>query len=184
MLNHSGRNTEWFSISLVYGRTMTIENNIKFMGQNTIHKFGYLIDSKSVESDSYPYFLLTIDEENKMRPLMVFPLELSAKKDGVYPIINCSCGEWGCGGVYVEVRNTPNTVIWETLYNNYDPSNQGNKSHSIEGKILTPVEFNRASYENAISALLIDKENFETEKGTYESNKEWFEKDPLSMFGW
>ncbi len=152
------------------------------MEHNTVHKFGYLIDQKSVESDSYPYFLLTIDGENKMRPLMVFPLELSVKKDGVYPIVNCACGEWGCGGVYVKVRNTPSTIIWETLYNNYDPSKQDNKSHSTEGKIFTPVEFDRASYENAINILIVDKENFDTERNTYNYEKKEFDKDPLSLY--
>lgn len=149
-----------------------------------IKKFGYLIDQESVESDSYPYFLLTIDGENKMRPLMVFPLELSAKEDGVYPIVNCGCGEWGCGGAYVKVKNTPNTVIWENFYHDYNSSKQDNKSYSIEGRIITPIEFDRESYENAINILLVDKENFETEKLTYESNKEWFEKDPSYLFGW
>lgn len=152
------------------------------MEQNVIKKFGYITDQESIKSDSYPYFLLTIDGENKMKPLMVFPLELSAKNDGVYAIVNCGCGEWGCGGAYVKVKNTPTSVIWENFYPlSYNPETK-NKAYYTEGNILTPVEFDRESYQGAIQNLLKDKDKFESEKNVYDEEKRSFEKDPISLY--
>lgn len=88
-------------------------------------------------------------------------LAVSAEKDGVYPILNCGCGEMGCGGAYVQVRNKKNIVIWDKLFNRFydeddydeeepDQEQDGYSDEFKELKNKLPFSFDRKEYEDLI----------------------------------
>ncbi len=63
-----------------------------------IHKLSFVIANPEVEEE-YPQFRVTINGLKETFGFLILPLELSAKQDGLYPILTCSCGDWGCGGL-------------------------------------------------------------------------------------
>lgn len=138
-----------------------------------IHKLGFII-ADTEDPENYPQFTPTIDGHKEPASLLLLPLELSATKDAIYPILNCSCGEWGCGGYYVEVKNMDEYVIWNAIYG------LGNMKKKIEVvHALTPIHFLRKEYEALINELLILKDKYKYEANVYKIDKEQYDKGGL-----
>ena len=116
-----------------------------------MHKLDFKIE-KPDQIEEYPKFVVQLDGLNEPQSFVVLPLEISAQKDGLYPILNCGCGEWGCGGYYVKVKNTPDQVIWEKIQNYIDQTEPIHPLH-----IKAPIVFERTQYEDLIIRLLKTK---------------------------
>jgi hypothetical protein len=139
-----------------------------------IHKLGFvLVNPDNLET--YPNFIPTIDDHLEQATILLLPLELSAKTDGVYPVLNCTCGEWGCGGYYVKVKNTPEHVIWEEFY----ALPNGEKKVKTAVHALPPICFERTNYESVITELLEVKDQCKWEANVYITDKEIFESKGL-----
>ncbi|MCX6792733.1 MAG: hypothetical protein NTY12_01790 [Candidatus Falkowbacteria bacterium] len=143
-----------------------------------IHKLGFTI-ANSEDSEGFPQFLPTVDGHKEPASLLLLPLELSATKDAIYPILNCGCGEWDCGGYFIEVKNTEEYVIWNAIYG------LGNLRKKIEiVHALTPIHFLRKEYEALINELLILKDNYKYEAIVYKIDKEQYEKSGLGSLAY
>jgi hypothetical protein len=137
------------------------------------HSLGFKID-KPDEAEGYPKFLVQLDGANEDHSFVVLPLEISAQKDGLYPILNCTCGEWGCGGGYVKVKITPERVIWENNYSYIDETTEMKSLH-----VKMPIYFKRDEYQKLINDLLIAKDKYKYEKNVYESDREDYRKNGM-----
>jgi hypothetical protein len=51
-----------------------------------------------------------------------------------YPMFTCTCGIFGCGGYYVEVRHVEETVIWQTEQHPFS-----DKSIKSSNKFIFPL---------------------------------------------
>ncbi|WCF06717.1 hypothetical protein NDS46_20525 [Paenibacillus thiaminolyticus] len=54
---------------------------------------------------------------DKLDPDEVFDVDVfftSLVSQGTFPMFTCTCGIFGCGGYYVEVKNLDEKVIWRT----------------------------------------------------------------------
>lgn len=131
-----------------------------------IHKLGYKM-SKYDDKENYPQFMITIDGKQEPGSFLILPLEISIKEDGIYPIMNCGCGEWDCGGFYISVKNTDENIIWEDFY-----GLSGNKIKSPVVHAFTPIYFSREQYESVVKDLLAAKDQYKYEKKVYEIDRE------------
>jgi len=138
-----------------------------------IHKLGYIVANPQ-DTEEFPQFVPTVDGHKEPNSLLLLPLELSATKDGIYPILNCGCGEWGCGGYYVEVKNTDEYVIWNAVHGLVNRTKKIEVLHA-----LTPIYFLRKEYDALISELLILKDKYKYEANVYKIDKEQYDKGGL-----
>jgi hypothetical protein len=131
-----------------------------------IHKLGYKI-SQPDDLENYPQFLITLDDKQEPGSFLILPLELSMKEDGIYPIMNCGCGEWDCGGFYIDVKNTDEHVIWQAFY-----GQDGNKIKFPVVHAFTPIYFIREQYESVIKDLIFLKDKYKYEENVYKIDNE------------
>ncbi len=134
-----------------------------------VHKLEFVIANPEDE-ENYPQFIPTIDGHKEAASLLIFPLELSEKKDGMYPILNCGCGEWGCGGYYVDVKNTEEYIIWDGLYGLVNQKRKIEVLHAV-----TPIYFLRKEYNALVKNLLVQKDRYKYEANVYNIDKEQYE---------
>jgi|GEM_PF-5126069 hypothetical protein len=138
-----------------------------------LHKLEFIID-RPEEVDYYPKFIVKLDKATEQQSFVVLPLELSYQKDDLYPILNCTCGEWGCGGYYVEVRNEADYVVWQKIFRFIDKSEEIEPLH-----VKTPIYFERGEYIKLVNDLLREKDRFPQERSNYIYDTKEYQKNGL-----
>lgn len=114
-----------------------------------VNILGYKISPE----EYYPHFILTIDGKPN-GSIILAPLEVSANEEGVFPIINCSCGEWGCGGDKVEVTHEQDYILWKTERYMFDKY----------------LRFTKDNYNQVVRELLSEKDKNEFENAVYKED--------------
>ena len=92
----------------------------------------------------------------------VAAIEVSAQKDGIFPIIVCGCGYMGCGGAYVEVSQNEEGIVWKRFWQGQcggeplpEDDLKGLKAVATKNiYIKPPLRFPRRHYEAVIKNLL------------------------------
>jgi hypothetical protein len=69
--------------------------------------------------------VLDVDEFFKSLSIDLLPTRRSGKRSRLpsaqrYPLFNCTCGVFGCGGYYVDVIIRTDGLIWENIYATLD----------------------------------------------------------------
>lgn len=67
-------------------------------------------------------------------------LKASTIKDGIYPIIICSCGMIGCGGAYVLTRKDGNDIYWEQFWDGMSCGKPDKECEYTEFDLIFPYD--------------------------------------------
>lgn len=129
-----------------------------------IHKLDF-----TISDPKYPLATVVLDGQKEDQTLEAFALERSGLGDGLFPILNCICGEWGCGGYWVEVNHDGDKIIWTKI-----------RTHNSEKDIprfhiTTPITFSKSEYKDLIDRLLKEKNTYPGFKKSYDAEKDHFE---------
>lgn len=144
-----------------------------------LHELSYKIESAiqgQPANETYPVFRVVLDGHAETQTYMIFPLEKSLQKSGIYPILNCTCGEWGCGGFSIDVEVGNDTIVWKKIYI------PGTDKEAQRLHTQTPITFNKKAYEGLVKKLLALQKNYKWENNVYETDKREFEK--TGKFSW
>lgn len=132
------------------------------------------IDYKILDTD-YPLLVLFLNEKQEKQTLEDFAYIKSTESDGLFPILNCTCGEWGCGGYWVQVKHEGENVIWEKI-RIWEVDKDIPALH-----VKTPIVFKKKDYQevaqrmlNRIDSNLKLKEIFNKEMVDYEKTGKFF----------
>ncbi len=131
----------------------------------SLHKLDFII-----KDESYPLLVATLDGKEEPATLEDFAFIKSTESDGLFPILNCTCGEWGCGGYWVKVKHEGDKVIWEKI------RTWGSDKNVPRLHVIAPIEFDKKEYLELANRMLDRVESNENHKKYYEQQKEEFEK--------
>lgn len=140
------------------------------------------ISSNTVDPN-YPAFKMVINGKVTKYYLIPAGLEISLTSDGIYPLLNRGCGFVGCGGAYVKVKLSINTVIWETVYPEFYDYNEDNPEINVAKSKLKlsndeylqlPLTFTSKSYSEMVLKILSEKNKYTYEKDQYLQDVENF----------
>jgi hypothetical protein len=127
------------------------------------------IDYKILDPD-YPLLVLFLNGKEESQTLESFAFIKSTESNGLFPILNCTCGEWGCGGFWAQVRQEGDFVIWEKI-RIWEKDKDITTLH-----VKTPIIFEKNDYQKVANKMLERIESNESLKRTYEAEKKDYEK--------
>jgi len=133
-----------------------------------MNKLSYKIEVK--QNDPYPLLELVLNDEVEQQTIEPYPLELSVQQDGSFPILNCTCGEWGCGGYWVDVKHDGDKIIWENIR-----THMGKSVDRLHAK--TPIIFSKPEYTETVKKVLQELENHDHLKKGYNDEKDYYQKN-------
>lgn len=155
----------WFTIAKK-PKNWSVEKQLSNVLSSTdLHHLDF-VNSES-NTDGYPQFIVELDNVAEPQTFLILPLEISMKKDGIYPILNCGCGEWGCGGYSVKVKNKKEEVIWEMITGDRKGAKPFDPLH-----VKTPIHFSRKNYQDVVKRLLVAKDSNAIERDVYRADLE------------
>lgn len=80
------------------------------------NKLSYQKKSNGVRSEPVDLYWIVLDGVLTHYVFDEPALKASSEKDGIYPIVVCSCDCIGCGGMYVSTRIMGDDIIWEKFW--------------------------------------------------------------------
>jgi hypothetical protein len=93
--------------------------------------------------NSSPGWRVIVDGKKTQYIFDIEALAASVEHDGVFPILNCECGEFGCGGVSVTVQSSRGVVSWVR----FSPIQGEDHVHGQNEHVLAPPPtFSREEY--------------------------------------
>lgn len=67
-------------------------------------------------------------------------LKASSLQDGIYPIIICSCGMIGCGGIYITTKIQGEELIWEKFWDGQSCGSPEDEDQLSEFDLIFPYD--------------------------------------------
>jgi len=129
------------------------------------HKIDFKIKDKIS-----PLLVLILDDTEEPATIEDFAFVKSTESDGLFPILNCTCGEWGCGGYWVKVKHEEDRIIWEKI------RTWGSDKNISRLHVVAPIEFDKKEYLELANKMLDRVKLNEHLKKYYEQEEAEFEK--------
>lgn len=80
------------------------------------HKLDYIKEENGMAGDSIVFRKIIFDGQQTDYIFDEAALKVSSEKDGIYPLVVCSCDIIGCGGMYVSTRIDGDDIVWEKFW--------------------------------------------------------------------
>lgn len=155
----------------------------KVLYNHAMSEIGYIVEITNISGLGYwPIFRATVNKKPTTQFFIPAALDWSVKNEGIFPVLNCSCGTMGCGGNYIKVRHAPRKIIWEKIIDGQsggeDSPTEDNNPIVFEdkSKLVAPLEFEREQYEQTVKKLLSEPEFKKYEKEIYLTEIKSYEK--------
>lgn len=123
-----------------------------------------------IKDEDYPLIVVFLDGTEEPATIEEFPFIKSTESDGLFPILNCTCGEWGCGGYWVKVKHEGDRIIWEKI------RTWGSDKNIPIFRVVAPIQFDKQQYLELANKMLKRIELNAGLKKYYQKEKEEFEK--------
>jgi hypothetical protein len=125
-------------------------------------------------------FVIVINNIETDYQFDIAALEVSAHRNGVFPIVVCGCGSIGCAGAYVEVSQDDKEIVWGKFWHGQcggeplpEDDLKGLKVVATQNVyIKPPLRFQRGHYEAVLKNLLNELHRHEDSYSTREYFKD------------